>query len=118
MFVLVKWFSGSSGYSQPFTPVGLASISWLDMGQKLSELRVHLLKLFFDGRQIMNQAVRRNRLLPWYIGIAIVILGELYIGYEMFYVGCPAPVMLELAVLIVIPIVYLTLMYLTFVSQD
>jgi hypothetical protein len=66
----------------------------------------------------MNQAVRRNRLLPWYIGIAIVILGELYIAYEMFYVGCPAPMMLELAVLIVIPIVYLTLMYLTFVSQD
>ena len=66
----------------------------------------------------MNQAVRRNRLLPWYIGIVIIILGELYIGYEMFYVGCPAPVMLELAILIVIPVVYLTLMYLTFVSQD
>ncbi len=66
----------------------------------------------------MNQALRRNRLLPWFIGIAIVILGELYIGYEMFYVGCSAPLILELAVLIVIPAVYLTLMYLTFVSQD
>ena len=66
----------------------------------------------------MNQALRRNRLLPWFIGIAIVILGELYIGYEMFYVGCSAPLILEFAVLIVIPAVYLTLMYLTFVSQD
>jgi hypothetical protein len=66
----------------------------------------------------MNQAVRRNRLLPWYIGISIVISGELYIAYEMFSVGCPAPVMLELTVLIIIPIVYLTLMYLTFVNQD
>ncbi len=66
----------------------------------------------------MNQVVRRSRLLPWYIGIAIVVFGEIYIGYEKFVVGCPAPVMLELAVLIVIPIVYLTLMYLTFVSQD
>lgn len=47
----------------------------------------------------MIQAVRRNRLLPWYI-------------------GCPAPVLLEFAVLVVIPIVYLTLMYLTFVSQE
>ncbi len=66
----------------------------------------------------MNQAMRRNRLLPWYIGIAIVILGEIYVGYQMFVVGCPAPVMLELAVLIIIPLVYLTLMYLTFTSQD
>jgi hypothetical protein len=57
-------------------------------------------------------------LLPWYIGIAIVLLGEIYIGYEMFVVGCPAPVLLELAVLFVIPVVYLGLMYLTFVSQE
>jgi hypothetical protein len=66
----------------------------------------------------MNQVARRNKLLPWYIGIAIVLAGEIYVGYQMFYVGCPAPVLLELAVLIVIPLVYLTLMYLTFVSQD
>jgi hypothetical protein len=66
----------------------------------------------------MDQVARRSRLLPWYIGIAIVVLGELYIAYEMFYVGCPAPVLLELAILIVIPLVYLTLMYLTFISQD
>lgn len=66
----------------------------------------------------MNQAVHRNRLLPWYIGIAIILLGELYIAYQIFAVGCPAPILLELAILIVIPVVYLTLMYLTFVSQD
>ena len=66
----------------------------------------------------MPEVVRRNRLLPWYIGIAIVILGELYVAYQMFYVGCQAPAMLMLAVLIVIPVVYLTLMYTTFISQD
>lgn len=66
----------------------------------------------------MNQVVRRNRLLPWYIGIATILLAEIYVGYQMFFVGCPAPVLLELAVLIVIPVVYLTLMYLTFVSQE
>jgi hypothetical protein len=66
----------------------------------------------------MTQTMSRNRLLPWYVGIAIVLLGELYIAYQMFYVGCPAPVLLELAVLIVIPLVYLILMYLTFISQD
>ena len=66
----------------------------------------------------MNQIVRRNRLLPWYIGIAIIIAAELVVGYQMFYVGCPAPVLLELAMLVVIPVVYLALMYLTFVSQE
>jgi hypothetical protein len=35
----------------------------------------------------------------------IIVPGEIYIGYRMFYVGCPAPMMLELAVLIVLPIV-------------
>ena len=65
----------------------------------------------------MNQIVRRNRLLPWYIGIAIVVVAEIIVGYQMFYVGCPAPVLLELAMLIVIPAVYLMLMYLTFISQ-
>jgi hypothetical protein len=67
---------------------------------------------------IMNQVVRRNRLLPWYVGIAIVVAAEIIVGYQMFYVGCPAPIMLELAMLVVIPVVYLTLMYLTFVSQE
>ena len=66
----------------------------------------------------MNQIVRRNRLLPWYIGIAIIIAAEIIVGYQMFYVGCPAPVLLEVAMLIVIPVVYLVLMYLTFVSQE
>lgn len=66
----------------------------------------------------MNQIVRRNRLLPWYIGIAIIIAAEIIVGYQMFYVGCPAPVLLELAMLVVIPVVYLVLMYLTFVSQE
>jgi hypothetical protein len=66
----------------------------------------------------MNQVVRRNRLLPWYIGIAIIIAAEIVVGYQMFYVGCPAPVLLELAMLVVIPVVYLVLMYLTLVSQE
>ena len=66
----------------------------------------------------MVQTIRRNRLLPWYIGIAIVIAAETYVGYQMFYVGCPAPVLLELAMLIVIPVVYLGLMDLTFISQE
>ena len=66
----------------------------------------------------MNEIVRRNRLLPWYIGIAIIVAAEFFVAYQMFYVGCPAPVLLELAMLVVIPGVYLGLMYLTFISQE
>ena len=66
----------------------------------------------------MAEVIRRNRLLPWYIGIAVILAAEIGVGYEMFYVGCPAPVLLELGLLIVIPAVYLVLMYLTFVSQE
>ena len=66
----------------------------------------------------MNQIVRRNRLMPWYIGIVVILAAITYVGYQMFYVGCPAPLAIELGVLIIIPVVYLTLMYLTFVSQE
>jgi hypothetical protein len=66
----------------------------------------------------MNGTVRRNRLLPWYIGIAVVLAAVIYVGYQMFGLGCPAPTIVELIVLIIIPVVYLGLMYLTFVSQE
>lgn len=66
----------------------------------------------------MNQIVRRNRLMPWYIGIVVILAAIMYVGYQMFYVGCPAPIGTELGVLIIIPVVYLALMYLTFVSQE
>jgi hypothetical protein len=66
----------------------------------------------------MNQVVRRNRLMPWYVGILIILAAVIYVGYQMFYVGCPAPTFVELGVLLVIPAVYLVLMYLTLVSQD
>lgn len=66
----------------------------------------------------MATQARRNRLLPWYIGIAIVAAAVAFVGYRMFAAACPAPTIIELGVLIVIPAVYLALMYLTFVSQD
>ena len=66
----------------------------------------------------MAQVSHRNRLLPWYVGIVIVLLGVIYVGYLMFAGGCPAPTIVELGVLIVIPVVYLVLMYLTFTSQE
>ncbi len=66
----------------------------------------------------MYQIARRNRLMPWYIGLIIVLAAVAYVGYQIFYGGCPAPTGTELIVLIIIPVIYLGLMYLTFVSQE
>jgi hypothetical protein len=62
-------------------------------------------------------ASKRNRLTPWYIGIAIVLAAVIFVGYQMWSGSCPAPTIIEIGVLTVIPVVYLILMYLTFVSQ-
>jgi hypothetical protein len=66
----------------------------------------------------MDQAGKRNRLMPWYIGLVIILAAVLFVGYRMWAGGCPAPTIIELGVLTVIPAVYLVLMYLTFVSQE
>ena len=67
----------------------------------------------FDG----TSRFRNNRLVPWYIGIVIVLAAVIFVGYQMWATSCPAPTIIELGVLTVIPIVYLVLMYLTLVSQ-
>jgi hypothetical protein len=71
-----------------------------------------------DGASLMQQGTKRNRLMPWYIGLAINIAAVLFVGYRMWAGNCPAPTVIELGVLVVIPCVYLALMYLTFVSQE
>jgi len=66
----------------------------------------------------MNQIVRRNRLTPWYIGIAIVLVAVGYVGYQMTATDCGIPTPRLFIVLAVIPVVYLGLMYLTLTSQE
>jgi hypothetical protein len=66
----------------------------------------------------MNQATRRNRLVPWYVGLVLILAAVIYTGYEMVVTGCAAPMAAQIIVLVVIPVIYLVLMYLTFVSQD
>ena len=65
----------------------------------------------------MSHTTRRPRLLPWYIGLVVIAAAVIYVGMQMFAGACPAPTFLELGVLIVIPAVYLVLMYLTLTSQ-
>ena len=63
-------------------------------------------------------APRRNRLTPWFIGLAIVLAAVIYTGYQMWAQACPGPPIVLVGVLTVIPVIYLGLMYLTFISQD
>ncbi len=66
----------------------------------------------------MPQAKKRNVLLPWFIGVAIVALAVLWLAYQIFSQACEAPGLAQAIVLIVLPVVYLALMYLTLKSQD
>lgn len=52
------------------------------------------------------------------MGIVIIMAAIAYVGCQMYYVGCPAPIGIEIGVLTIIPVVYSTLMYPTFVSQE
>lgn len=63
-------------------------------------------------------ATRRNRLMPWYIGIVIILAAVIYVGYQMYTGNCGVTFGPAFIVLAVVPVVYLTLMYLTFVSQE
>jgi membrane protein DedA with SNARE-associated domain len=64
---------------------------------------------------------QRNALLPWWIGLAILIPAVVYIGYQFTSLAAQCgPVgagLLAFAVLGVIPAVYLALMYLTLKDQ-
>jgi hypothetical protein len=66
----------------------------------------------------MQQERKRKVLLPWFIGIVIVAVADLWVVYRMFATSCPAPGIVEVIVVVVIPAVYLALMYLTLKSQD
>lgn len=61
--------------------------------------------------------MKRNRLMPWAIGAVMIFASVLYVGYRMWETSC-APLGIELGVLTVIPVIYLVLMYMTFVSQE
>ncbi|KPP81205.1 MAG: hypothetical protein HLUCCA04_09445 [Oceanicaulis sp. HLUCCA04] len=62
--------------------------------------------------------MRRHYLLSWWIGVAIVLAAVAYIAYRFACMECGHPGgLVEFLVLGVIPIVYLTLMYVTLKSQ-
>jgi hypothetical protein len=56
--------------------------------------------------------------MPWFVGMAIVLAANAWIASRMFAGDCPAPGVVEGIVVVVLPTVYLALMYLTLKSQD
>ncbi|HEX3484177.1 MAG TPA: hypothetical protein VHT51_03895 [Micropepsaceae bacterium] len=59
--------------------------------------------------------MERNRFLPWLIGLAIIILADGYLLY--FRTDEGAAELAQQTAMVVIPIVALSLMFLTFKSQ-
>ncbi len=65
----------------------------------------------------MAETARRNQLLPWFIGVGVIAAMDIVTGYLFFATSCRAPGIAQILVLIVMPVVYLVLMYMAFKSQ-
>jgi len=66
----------------------------------------------------MTDGKHRSALLPWFIGIAVIAAVDAYIAYLLFATDCAAPTVPRLIVVVILPVVYIALMYLTFKSQN
>jgi heme/copper-type cytochrome/quinol oxidase subunit 4 len=66
----------------------------------------------------MNRAAKRNPLVPWAIGVVIILIADYFVAERLFSADCQAPDIIALGVVAVIPLVYLILMYLTLTSQE
>ncbi|SDG18715.1 hypothetical protein SAMN05216241_106144 [Limimonas halophila] len=64
-------------------------------------------------------ATERHWTLPvaWAIGLVLILLVDAYIAWRMFATSCPAPWFPEFMVLVLVPGIYLVLMYLTLASR-
>lgn len=65
----------------------------------------------------MTETKTRNPLLPWYIGLVIIAVVDFWVARELFSSACQAPGIIAMGIVVVIPVVYLALMYVTFKSQ-
>ena len=62
-------------------------------------------------------AAKHSRLYPWYIGVAVIVIFELVVGSLFYGPACRAPAIPQIMVLIVLPAVYLALMFMALRSQ-
>lgn len=64
-----------------------------------------------------RMAVQHSRLYPWYVGIAIVAGFELVAASLFFGPACRTPAIPQLFVLVVLPVIYLALMFMALRGQ-
>jgi hypothetical protein len=60
---------------------------------------------------------KHSRLFPWYVGIAIIAAFELFVGFAFFGSACRAPAIPQILVLVVLPLIYLALMFVALKGQ-
>ena len=65
----------------------------------------------------MVRSTLSKPLKAWIVGLIITIAVEAYLAHVFFGATCSAPVLAQLVVLVAIPGVYLSLMYLTLRSD-
>jgi hypothetical protein len=66
-----------------------------------------------------DQKQPRNPMLPWWIGLVIILIAIAIAAYPFWYLDCgPMSGVLAFFVLGIIPLVYLTLMYITLKGQS
>lgn len=61
----------------------------------------------------MADSWQAKGLRAWIIGLVINVCVVVFVGYRMVTTECPAPGIVEAIVLLVVPTVYLALMYIT-----
>lgn len=65
----------------------------------------------------MASPQEHNQLTPWYIGVTIVTLSNLIFLYYIVSHECAIPNGIVIGLLVLLPVIYLALMYKTFRSQ-
>ena len=66
----------------------------------------------------MAEARRRNPLTPWYIGVVFLLIMDAVFFYFVRTQNCEIPNPIVFGIMVIIPGIYLALMYLTLRSQD
>lgn len=69
------------------------------------------------GQETSPDRAERKGRAAWYVGAGVVAIGVLIAAYEMLVVGTPAPMFLELMILLGIPAIYLSLMYVSLTKK-
>jgi hypothetical protein len=66
----------------------------------------------------MSGTAKRNRLMPWTVGLVVILLAIAFAAWQLLSNGCAVPPVTLFVALGIMPAVYLVLMYLTLTSQE